>query len=283
MSLHFHIGAHKTASTHLQATLRRNAAEIEAAGARLAPPEEVRALAGGAMRAAAGRGPFSAMRARIGAARLARLPSAARLIVSDENAPGLIDEILETGALYPSARARLVLFRRLASDRSAVVWLGLRAYPSFFAGVHAHSLIGRRAAPVSSVMRARLAALPRRWPDLVADAVAALPGARVVVWDHADHAALLPRILEEMTGLAGLAPVHRRPMATPSAAAMDAFFASGHLVTRADFRAADFEGPAYDPFTGEQRAAMNAAFAEDLETLAGTPGVERLRPDQAAR
>ncbi|MEO0362077.1 MAG: hypothetical protein AAF322_13260, partial [Pseudomonadota bacterium] len=108
MPLHLHLGAHKTGSTHLQATLRRDRAALEADGLRLVPPEQARAGRGGlAGRLVAGR-------------RLARLTAGEGLtLASDENTLGLCAEIVAAGALYPDARARIALWSRAAEEAGA--------------------------------------------------------------------------------------------------------------------------------------------------------------------
>lgn len=281
MTFHLHVGAHKTASTHLQAILRRNGARLEAAGARVILPDEARMLTTQLRRPLGA--PLRALAARRRLAELLR--GADRALASDQDAMGRCDEMIARAALYPAARARLRLWRRAAKGRETTVWLSIRAYAPFLSGVHAQALTGRQAAPLPPHVRARLAALPRRWPDVVGDIRAVLPEARLIVWDCAGYAALRPRILAEMTGGVGLEPVNRRPMATPSGAAMAAIFAApAALLTREALDAAGQArpigpgAPRYDPWSETERAAMDAAWAEDRERVAALPGVEMLEP-----
>ena len=286
MTIHLHLGAHKTASTHLQATFRENAARLGSDGVRLVLPSEVRRLAGPGRRAAAKMAPLPSLRAFAAERRLARLSGEERrLIVMDENSLGLCAEVIGTGALYPSATARLRVLRRLSGMREATVWLSTRDYAAFFAGVHAQSIRDAAAMPLSEAKRARLAALPRRWPDIVADIRKALPGAKIVMWDFADYAALYPTLLAQISGREDLRHWARRPMPTPRADAMKEMFALAASRPGGDVLKGEYaafaerrDGPPYMPFTEIERKDMSAAYAEDLARLRADPSVQFLTP-----
>lgn len=251
-----------------------------------------------AVRAAMGQ-PVGALWRRVGLAaaqdwrvrrRLVALIGPGRAVASDENCLGRLGDMMAAGRLYPHARAGVARWAAAMAKgggrEEARVYLAIRDYAAFFAACHAQSLRGGAPAPLSGGARAALAALPRRWPDVVADIRRALPGARLTLWRFEDHGALAPRLLALMSGMEGLTPVNRRPMATPGAAAMAAIFAAA--AARPDRRlpkeafdelaAAHAGAPPYRPFETAEAAAMAAAYEADLATLRADPGLTFLSP-----
>ncbi len=223
MTFHLHVGAHKTATTHLQATLIRHRDRLVEAGVQFERPDDIRALLGPGRRAAVQMGPIPSFRRAIAARRLARLDQGRRrLIVSDENSLGVCPEIFERELLYPTAYRRITAWRCLAKRRDTVVYLCIRNYAPFLSAAAAQIIRKRPAFAPSADSLAALAKMPRRWGDVIGDIRRALPGARLRLWAFEDHQALLPILLREKTGLT-LKPVNRRPMATPSVDAVTAF------------------------------------------------------------
>ncbi len=272
MSFHLHIGAHKTATTHMQATLKRHRAMLEAAGVQFAAPDEVRTLIGAGRRAAAKMGAMPSLRRSGAARRLARLDRGAeRLVISDENSLGRCAEIFEQNCIYPTAGRQLMIWRRLAAKRPTTVYLGVREYGAFFSGAYIQSIRGAQAYRPDESDRAALARLPRRWPDIVADVRQALPGAHLRVWAFEDYPALSHHLLAEMTGQS-LTPVNRRPMATPSGQAVDAYLANPQGGAAAiTHLAADHpitgDNPRFSLWSQAEEAALNDIYQADLATL----------------
>lgn len=286
MSIHIHLGAHKTASTHIQAILRENAALLSAAKVRYAPPSEVRRLIGPARRAAAWAGFVPSPRAFVAARRIAALAGDERLlIVADENSLGMCAEVIMTGALYPTAAPRLRLLGRLAARRDTTAFLAIRDYAPFFSGVHAQAARGGRARALTAAELKAFAALPRRWPDVVRDIRRALPDARLILWRFEDYKALRARIPGMIAATDGLKPFRRRSMATPSNPAMEAIFAAAAdradqtlTIGEFDHMRATHDGARYMPFRADDHAGMSEAYSEDVARLRADPDVTFLAP-----
>lgn len=283
MTLHLHIGAHKTATTHLQATFIRHRALLAEAGVQFERPDELRALIGSGRRAAAKMGALPSLRRARAMRRLARLDSGAgRLLISDENSLGRCAEIFETKRLYPTAGRQLKIWRRLAGARGAHIYLCVRDYGPFFSGAYVQSI---RAAAIHNPDEgdlAALAGLARRWTDVVKDLREALPGARIIAWAFEDYDRLRPRLLEMMTGQV-LDPVRRRPMETPSHAAVDAYREERPATAkRLERLALDYpisaDNPKFTLWSPTQQAALSDAYQDDLAALSRDLGEDFLRP-----
>lgn len=283
MTLHLHIGAHKTATTHLQATLIKHRALLAEAGVQFERPDNIRAVIGPGRRAAVQMGPFPSFRRAGASRRLAALDQGRnRLVISDENSLGLCPELFQRELLYPTAYRRMAIWRRLAAQREALIYLCIRNYGAFFSSAYVQTIRNKPIVAPDSDSLASLARMPRRWGDIIQDIRCALPGARLRVWTFEDHFALLPDLLQEKTGLT-LQPVRRRPMATPSTDAIAAFrsvarrrrqpldkLAKEHPITD--------ENPKFSLWSAAQSKALTEMYEDDVTALRRDLGEDFLRP-----
>ncbi len=280
MTLHLHIGAHKTATTHLQATLIRHRAQLAEAGIQFVRPDDIRALIGSGRRAAARMGGMPSIRRTGAGRRLERLDNGAdRLVLSDENSLGQCAEIFRSNSLYPTAMRRLTVWRQLAAKRDTTIYVSIRNYADFLSGAYVQSI---RNAALHQPDTMRLTEMPRRWTNVANDIRHAFPAARLRIWAYEDYAALTPRIIHEMTGLP-LQPVRRRPMATPSAAAIVALSASSRTSDKTlDTLAADHpitpDNPKFTLWSEAQTQALSRMYDEDLAALRRDLGEDFLSP-----
>ena len=247
----------------------------------LALPGELRALLGKAPKRAA-RGPLSRRLLTSGARRrLAGLGEASFVLASDENALGGCAEMAKTGLLYPTAKERLSLWRALADNRDATIFLSLRGYAGFFSAVHGQTARAGAYEPLARGAHELMKSPPRRWTDLVADIRAALPNAHLALWAFEDYPALRRTVLARLTRREDVEPVRRTPMATPSVAAM-ARIAEGGAPDAAAARAiiadnpVDEDNPRYTAFSAAEALHLEGLYAEDLMRLRDDPDIEFL-------
>ncbi len=283
MTLHLHIGAHKTATTHLQATLIKHRAELAKAGVQYERPDDIRAAIGPGRRAAVQMGPIPSFRRTGASRRLAKMDQGTeRLVLSDENSLGLCPELFQRELLYPTAYRRLTVWRRLAAQRKTVIYLCIRDYAAFFSGAYVQTIRKKSIMAPDQDSLAALARMPRRWGDVIDDVRRAVPGAYLRVWAFEDHFALLPALLQEQTGL-DLQPVRRRPMATPSGAAVAEFrrvarrrrrpldqLAKEHPITA--------DNPKFSLWSDTQKASLTEMYEADVADLRRDLGEDFLSP-----
>lgn len=283
MTLHLHIGAHKTATTHLQATLIRHRAALAEAGVQFERPDAIRALVGPGRRAAVQMGPIPSFRRAGASRRLVKLDQGRdRMVISDENSLGLCPEIFQRELLYPTVYRRMTVWRRLSEQRQTVVYLCIRNYAAFFSGAFVQVIRTKSVVAPDADCLAAIAKMPRRWGDVIRDIRRALPSARLRLWRFEDHQALLPVLLQEKTGLV-LQPVKRRPMATPSVAAVDAFRNAPrkhrppmeHFAKRYPING---ENPKFSLWSNAQREALTEMYEADVSALRRDLGEDFLCP-----
>ena len=185
--LRLHLGAHKTATTHLQQILAGRTAALAAQGVAFVPPTAFRPALHKARRwrhlDRAGVAP------RLAAEIAALAGGAEVLAISDEN---LIGDTRGAVALrlYPELEKRLSVLATLAAGAEVHVFLAIRSFDRFWPSAFAEALrhhtmpAGRIAA-----LEAKALADPPSWLEPIDRIRAVFPGARLTVWRYEDHRA----------------------------------------------------------------------------------------------
>lgn len=285
-----HLGAHKTASTHLQLALKRARGGL--AGVRVFVPDDLRRdglrlqdWLGLAAAAPAGRDPDPAHAARLRTA----FAGPGRLLISEENILGQVPgPELGRDGLYPQAGPRLARLAGLLPEGPVTLALGLREGAGFLASCHTQALMAGRLAPFAAGIGAPdPAALD--WEGLASRLMAAVPGARLVIWDHADWPAVWPAVAAELLGPGEppppLSPGRAHPgLTAPAVAALMAEAPADPAAAQARARALRAAYPReagyapFDPWPPGTAARARSAMAAVLVRLAARPGVRVLRP-----
>ncbi len=248
-SIRFHIGAHKTATTHLQMTLAGCSFE---AGTRHVPLKRLRRTL---------TSPVRKQRLHLPWHRWYR----GTWLFSDENILGTTANALE---LYPDPAHALRHFM----DCDLSIFLAVRSYDSFFSSAYGERLWHHPWQPFEARMP------QRRWTDLVADLQRDLPDVPIHVWRYEDYRNHASDIAQYYAG--GMIrefgpPLRENPKSGFSARAVEemAEFAdrrprkSRVLAIRDRFPVGD-EYPRFDPWTTDQRQQLQSLYAEDVERLA---------------
>ncbi|OOY18812.1 hypothetical protein BMI86_18975 [Thioclava sp. DLFJ5-1] len=273
MDVILHIGAHRTATTTFQAWMLQNADALAAGGIAYWGPDRTRA------------GLFSGLVKRPdlvtpedGAA-LSRLRTALafeldrladqgmrHLVISEENLLGAMPHCVDMLTLYPDAAGRLERARQVLGGHLGGVALSMRRYDMWWSSVLS-VMAGRGAGLPDARGLARLADHPRGWPEVIAQAQAALE-APVTVWSHealrAEPQAQLQALVPGDGLPAGLFDAGKRRNAAPGRAALrEGLVRAGHRVAAGPGR--------WMPFDQAQRAQMTARYLEDLTWLRHAP------------
>jgi hypothetical protein len=280
-----HIGAHKTATTHLQETLRTVRASLAERGVDFIPNQFLRQRGFAPMlweRRPLARLPI------VGSARMRdALETAVEplrlgpevVVLSEENILGLPEQIFAT-PFYPHAVQSLGRLASLGSRAEIVLFLSIRSYDTLLPSAYAEHL--KHSAPPEGGfegVRARLVAQPPSWYDLVARLHAAVPGAALRIWRQEDYRANAKAIMEAVCG-SPLPPLPeisdpswtRSPSATAIAAAeaLPADLPHAERLARARdlYTASEPGGDRFLPFTAAERARLRGDYEADLERIA---------------
>ncbi len=289
LSIAFHIGAHKTATSHLQRSLLRARDILAVKGVRYYGPDYFR-LPGHTIQALFG---FRAGVANGGALRPASDQLALlrkdghRLVFSEENFIGPLNQPYgrTMKRRYKAADARLHALAR-AIGQDVDVFLAVRRPTAFINSAYCQMLLGGRVQPIAVYQR-RNPLSTVDWVDLVSR-VRATPGVGgVTVWQYEDYGALFPQIIAGLVGPEAASVVPPRPRYINrglSEAAVTAVLdqAEGEIAeklaqaARQQFPVEDGHTP-FDGFAAEEHAIGDAAYARQLKTIAGLDGVRLLQ------
>ncbi|CUX80308.1 hypothetical protein [Roseibaca calidilacus] len=195
MSLSIHVGAHKTATSHLQHGFSKARGILRQKGVAYFGPELLRGKLRLPALGGSGTKPPTDLLAAFARNRMCRL------VLSEENILGTTraDLVAKGARFYPAAAPRLTrLLESLGCD-DATVYLSIRAPLSFLNSAHGQQQNAGRFTSIDDYLaQVRTDAL--RWSELV-QRLGAVPGvARVVVWRYEDYPAIVPTLLDTMLG-----------------------------------------------------------------------------------
>ena len=285
-----HLGAHKTASTHLQHSL------VEAAlpGVALFGPRKLR-KAGETIPERFGF-PLDAAKADgvdiDVAGVLARMAQGAgRLVLSDENFAGK----LQTGwgrvpmPLYKTAPRRVAaLAGRIAAVGGPALdlCLAIRTPAAFLESVYSQVLHGQQIIKPDAFL-AKNDPADIDWAEYVAR-LRAVPGVgALMVWRFEDYAPLFAEICATLVGSTAVAPLAVRSQPRLSQAAVDALVqarALGLRVTASDAareHPVSADKPPLTLYDAQVKAAADADYAAQCARIGAMAGVTLLRPGDA--
>ena len=277
-----HIGAHKTATTHLQDTLEAiqpilvqrgldaiNHREFRRAGQRLVSLRNWRVWAGGRILREAFRACLEPLRA-----------GPDRVILSEENFLGFPRSIVRAKP-YQSAGLRLRALAALNAEAPLHLFLTIRRMDAFLSSAYAQVLRSHPAKTPFNELKPVWIAAPPRWTDIVRRIRRAAPDAPLTIWRYEDYPAHRSEILGKLCGtrIDELPEVPRpevtmRPSATAvlAAEALDPAMPLNGWRRRVEtlYREAPVgEGsPPYAPFDEAERERFADAYEADCAALA---------------
>lgn len=280
MSIAFHIGAHKTATSHLQRSLQAASAALAAAGLCYLGPETLRQP----------RQSLAALFGMQGAG--AQLPALAaqyqRLLISEENYIGALNPPRRrpVAQRYPDAAARIDAIAAAAGQKIDL-FVGLRRPTAYLNAAYCQQLLGGRVMSMQQYRKLHpLASVD--WLDLITRLRMAQGAGRITVWCYEDYAAHFPALMAAMLGAdrADLAcPIDQRIHVSLSAAAVaevlhrhqgDATADLALIARRLLPVAAGY--PRFDGFTAADHAAADTAYAAQIAAIAAIKDVTMLAP-----
>jgi hypothetical protein len=289
-----HIGAHKTATTHVQEILTLMRPQLVARGVDFVDNHAVRrsGLAKALLeRRLATRLP--GLRGRAVAALMAERLDPLRagptsFVLSEEK---LMGGSLQAFAepIYPAVERIVPLLAslrgRAAGGAEVTLFLSIRSFARQMPSAYVQEL--KFSPPIAGGfdnLKARVLARPPSWFELVARIRAAAPGVPLRVWRQEDYRRDPAAILAVLCGRdPGPLPAMEDPYWTrsPDLAAVRAAEALPPAMPRPERRARVLEifrdaggGAPFDPFAPEEKALLEAAYGRDIERIAALdPGI----------
>lgn len=247
-AIRFHIGAHKTATTHLQMTLSRAAFRP---GTRYVPLKRLRLTLISAVRKGGARLPWHRWHK-------------GTWLFSDENILGTTENALR---MYQNPAHALRYFL----DCELSVFLCVRCYDTFLASAYGERLWRHPYRPFAEQLPMR------RWPDVVRDLQRDLPGVPIHIWRYEDYRENAREIAQYYAGGAisafgtSLEKDPKSGFSTRAVAEMARFSDARPRKTQVlqlrDQYPISAEYPRFNPWTAEQQARLREMYGADLVAL----------------
>lgn len=287
----FHIGAHKTATTHLQASLRRSSGQLSEAGVEYYGPGYFR-RPGRTIPSLFG------LNAAIDPIRKQKSPKdqlhvmrkgSRRLILSEENFIGVLNSPrrFPIKQRYPYADGRISdLIARL--EKKVDIFLGIRNPVTFLNSAYCQLLMSGRVMPVARFQELNpLESVD--WLNLV-KRIRALPGVdMLVVWRYEDYCSVFSSICAHLIGDERqiiVRPIKRVVHPSLSSPAVEEILRrhssqqvkSPSLSTGKLFPVEEGHPP-FDGFSRDVHHTIDEVYRSQVISIAVTPGVTLLTPE----
>lgn len=300
-----HGGVHKTATSHLQSILQRNAGKLRKQGVQYINHRHTRMN-------------FTNLchengYAKIGWADPENMPDESlhqrtreffdkigatagnRIIISDENMSGHCGQCIRHGTIYRRQDALLPAFASSIHFPVREVYLAIRNYADFFASAFVEYLRSANSAKMVSeieMKRRVLSQLPS-WRTYLENVSVAFPSSKLVIWCHEDLGKLQRSIVTHITGsviafddLADPKRTRVRPSASHRAVQelLDVIQTKGAeaaLAQRVEIQEKYPRGdtyPGYDPWSEHERAHLTRLYEQDVAQIKTMPGIRFLEP-----
>ncbi|MFD0859265.1 hypothetical protein [Roseovarius aquimarinus] len=300
-----HGGVHKTATSHIQSILQRNAGRLRKSGVHYVHHRDTRkeytvpVQLNGYEKIGMDFDPKVTdeeleEKARLFFAKIDAGPGE-RIVLSDENMAGHSGHCVRRGFIYRWRRMLMTIFAQHIPYPVTEVHLAIRNYPDFFASTFVEflrSASGEKVIPEARMKRSVLSNLPS-WTGFIDQTLETFPEAELVIWRHEDFSALSDRIIANLCGpgvdASKLAEPKRsrgRPSASHRAVQeilmeIERNGGDAALARRVEIQEAYPRGPeypGYDPWTEQERAHLTGLYEKDVAEIAAKERVRMLQP-----
>jgi hypothetical protein len=267
-----HLGVHKTATTYIQKKLALNAGLLADRHIHYDPLDVFRKGFTSLLKE-------DTTRANDYVTHLMATAASMTLLVSEENILGVPGELVRDGRYYGRARRRLGRTAELLQTDNPEIYLGLRDYASFAVSMYCEYIRHQKFLTFADYWKIVVAS-GFSWMTVIEDIHAAVPGARIVLWDFADFRRIEEQIFAAMLdfdpGL--LVNPERSARESFSATAIRSFEALSGALDHQDLKkimgpvARNFPKgnlyPAFDPLDAAIKAELKTRFSADMEMIA---------------
>ena len=289
LTLCLHLGAHKTASTHIQRTLRSNAPLLDAQQIKVFGPDYLRRPGQNLFHLfglfPAGDPPKTPPRERF--AQMAE--GAERVIFTEENFwGGLRPRPQDEGRrIYPEAEERIARLIEAVGPVRLKLLFAVRDPIDYITSAYSQALVMDHIEPFEDFL-ARNSVERVDWLDLTRR-IAALEGVfRIHVWRYEDYAEVQQRMFRRLLGWkvgVRVAPYSKRVNQGLSEVAVKTLLdwqakgREGGLARRIrDLHPVSEEAPRFQPFDADEVAASRDWYDRQVAQIAELPRVDLIRP-----
>jgi hypothetical protein len=274
--LRFHIGAHKTATTHFQDTLNANRTKLENNGWLYLSRRFVRQSS---LISKVHHNFWQVTKSwqrQLSLGEILQLPEEQpkKLLLSEEDSIGMSRNLLK--GLYPRAKERLLPWAAAANPEKVSIYISIRSQADVLGSAYSQAL--RDGAVLRSFEEYRSYWIDRKpsWSHLVKTAKALFPSSRITVWTFDKYVENSSEIIKLFCDLP--APDVDETISTEtnrlSVGVIRKIEALDGSIARADRRqmirdyiSMDNSGERFDPLTGQEKKSLGEQYEKDLSEI----------------
>lgn len=298
-SWRIHIGAHKTATTHLQDILELRRGVLASQGIDYPTRDMLRSVrfaksvrTGSTFYKLRDRWPFRQLSQWWDLHRIQSAKHLPVLLISEELLLGLCNGLIDP-IFYPEASARMQKLREMVKGAPTTLFLSIRNPANIIPSGYSQCLrSGARTIPSIAEIRQRSLANPPSWTDLVRRVRKGFPEAQLIVWTFEEYIANPDAYLDLLVGKQlGNWPSLEAPSNTRSMSSetIDLIHRINKNLDRherikrcAELYAGDTGQTHFQPFSTEEVTEITRAYIADLDALEREfPGVLHHLPTKA--
>lgn len=290
-----HGGVHKTATSHIQSILQRNAGRLRKNGVYYVHHRDTRKEYTVPVQLNGYEKIGMDFEPKVTDAELAEMAKAffakieagpgERIVLSDENMAGHSGHCVKRGFIYRWRKMLLPIFAQHIPYPVTEIHLAVRNYADFFASTFVEflrSATGEKVISEERMKRAVLSNLPS-WTGLIDLMLKTFPDAQIIIWRHEDFRALSDTVIANLCG-PGIDPdtlaTPNRKRGRPSAShraikeiliEIERNGGDAALARRVEIQETYPRGPeypGYDPWTENERAHLTRLYEKDVADIA---------------
>ncbi|MCZ4353352.1 hypothetical protein O4H61_12560 [Roseovarius aestuarii] len=300
-----HGGVHKTATSHIQSILQRNAGRMRKSGVYYVHHRDTRKEYTFPTQLNGYEKLGLNYKTKISDEKLAKMAKSffqgigagpgERIVLSDENMPGHSGHCVRSGLLYGRRKTLIPIFAQNIPYPVTEVHIAVRNYADFFASTFIEflrSASGENVIKEAQMKRAVLSNLPS-WTGFIDLVLSCFPDAHMTIWRHEDFRALSNTVIGNLCGPAIdpstlVAPKRGRGRPSASHRAVQELLieierhgGDAALARRVEIQEAYPRGPeypGYDPWSESERAHLTRTYEKDVAEIGLRKRVTLLRP-----
>jgi len=195
MTIKLYIGAHKTATTHIQSVLEHNHKNLEQHNIKLSTPNELRKSWLPNFLNLCHKKDLSHMEDL-----KKELPTKGIWILSDENFTGTPYDFKIHKGMYPNVGQRLKCLKELFPNAKIELYFSIRSYETFYRSTYLEVVRNRGYIPFQEYYNEEQFK-HNSWVDVIEMFTSVIPEENITLWRYEDIKTLMPTIINNITGL----------------------------------------------------------------------------------
>ena len=195
MTIKLYIGAHKTATTHIQSVLEHNHKNLEQHNIKLSTPNELRKSWLPNFLNLCHKKNLRQIEAL-----KQELPNSGIWILSDENFAGTPYDFKIHKGMYPNVGQRLKCLKELFPNTKIELYFSIRSYETFYRSTYLEVVRNRGYIPFEEYYNEERFK-DNSWLDVIEMFTSVIPEENITLWRYEEIKILMPTILNNITGL----------------------------------------------------------------------------------